>query len=151
MQAVVSLNGKQYSVEEGRYISVDLLPNAENETITIDNVLMIIDGESSLLGAPFIEGASATAKVLSHGRGPKVLVYKMRCKKGYRRKNGHRQGFTKLQIESLAFPGKKASASPAKAEPKAKPAKAEAADSEPKAPKKPAAKKAVAEEAKAEE
>jgi large subunit ribosomal protein L21 len=56
-----------------------------------------------------VEGAKVKAKVLSHSRGPKVLVYKMRCKKGYRRKNGHRQDYTRLQIEVLDFPGKKAS------------------------------------------
>lgn len=146
MQAVISINGKQYSVEEGRYVKVDSLQNAENETFTINNILMIVDGEQSLVGAPFIEGASATAKVLSHGRDPKVLVYKMRCKKGYRRKNGHRQGFTRIQIESLSFPGKKDTPKAEKAaEPKAKAKKADAEGAE-KPAKKPAAKKKAAAE-----
>lgn len=113
MLAVIELNGKQYQVEEGRYLQVDSLPNKEDDVLQIGNVLMVVDGEQSVLGAPFVAGASVTAKVLSHGRGPKVLVYKMRCKKGYRRKNGHRQGFTKIQIEDVVFPGKKASAKPA--------------------------------------
>lgn len=108
MLAIVNLNGKQYQVQEGRYIEVDHLSQAADEVVEIGNVMMIIDGEQSHVGAPFVEGASVQAKVLSHGRGPKILVYKMRCKKGYRRKNGHRQDFTRLQIVGIDFPGKKA-------------------------------------------
>jgi large subunit ribosomal protein L21 len=117
MFAVVDLNGKQYRLEEGRYIDVDLLSSEANDVVEIGNVLMVVDGETTLVGTPYVEGAAVKARVLTHGRGPKVLVYKMRCKKGYRRKNGHRQGFTRLQVEMLAFPGKKATAeAPAKAE-----------------------------------
>lgn len=108
MLAIVDLNGKQYQVQEGRYITVDRLPLEENATFEIGNVLMLVDGEASLVGAPFVEGASVKAKVLRHARGPKILIYKMRCKKGYRRKNGHRQGFTQIQIENVSFPGAKA-------------------------------------------
>ncbi len=122
MYAIVNLNGKQYEVQEGRYIDVDRLAQQPDEAVEIGNVLMVVDGENSLVGAPFVDGATVRAKVLNHFRGPKVLVYKMRCKKGYRRKNGHRQEMTRLQIEDLVFPGKKASAKPAKQE---KPAKAE--------------------------
>ena len=104
MLAIVDLNGKQYKVEEGRYIDVDRLPNEIDETFEIANVVMVVDGEKSLVGAPFVEGATVKAKVRRHFRGPKLLVYKMRCKKGYRRKNGHRQDYTQIQIEGLNLP-----------------------------------------------
>ncbi|HEY9746646.1 MAG TPA: 50S ribosomal protein L21 [Oculatellaceae cyanobacterium] len=130
MLAIVDLNGKQYQVEEGRYVTVDRLSLDEEATLELSNVLMIVDGEESRVGAPFVEGAVVQAKVLRHTRGPKVLVYKMRCKKGYRRKNGHRQDYTQLQIVSVDFPGKKE-----------KPA---ASVEEKKQAKKPAAKKAAA-------
>jgi large subunit ribosomal protein L21 len=110
MLAIVEINGKQYQVEEGRFVTVDRLPQAPDETLEIGNVLMVIDGEKSVVGAPFIEGAKVRARVLSHERGAKILVYKMRCKKGYRRKNGHRQNYTRVQIEGLDLPGKAAKA-----------------------------------------
>lgn len=120
MFALVDLNGKQYRLEEGRYLDVDLLGQQPNEVIEFGNVLMVVDGDTTLVGAPYVDGAKVKAKVLSHGRNAKVLVYKMRCKKGYRRKNGHRQHYTRLQVEVLDFPGKKASsATTAKAEPAA--------------------------------
>jgi large subunit ribosomal protein L21 len=133
MLAIVDLNGKQYQVEEGRYITVDRLAMDVDHAFEIGNVLMIVDGENSLVGAPFVEGATVKAKVLRHDRGPKILVYKMRCKKGYRRKNGHRQDFTQIQIEGVSFPGRKEQ--PAKA--------AVATEEKPKAAKKPAAKKSA--------
>ncbi len=107
MYALVNLNGKQYQLEEGRYAVVDKLPQALEEPVEIGNVLMLVDGETTLVGTPYIDGVTIKAKVLAHQRGPKILVYKMRCKKGYRRKNGHRQDFTKLQVEVIDFPGKK--------------------------------------------
>jgi large subunit ribosomal protein L21 len=131
MLAIVDLNGKQYQIEEGRYITVDRLAMDVDHVFEIGNVLAIVDGEDSLVGAPFVEGATVKAKVLRHDRGPKILVYKMRCKKGYRRKNGHRQDFTQIQIEGVTFPGRKE-----------KPAKAAEATEKPKAAKKPAAAKA---------
>jgi large subunit ribosomal protein L21 len=133
MLAIVDLNGKQYQVEEGRYITVDRLAMDVDHVFEIGNVLMVVDGENSLVGAPFVEGATVKAKVLRHARGPKILVYKMRCKKGYRRKNGHRQDFTQIQIEGVTFPGRKEK--PAKA--------AEATTEKPKAAKKPAKAKAA--------
>ncbi len=138
MLAIVDLNGKQYQVEEGRYVTVDRLSMEVDEVFEIGNVLMVVDGEESLVGAPFVDGATVKAKVLRHARGPKILVYKMRCKKGYRRKNGHRQDFTQIHIEGLSFPGKKD-----------KPATAAVAAEKPKASQK-AAPKAQAEEASSE-
>ncbi len=130
MRAIVDINGKQYEVQEGRYVQIDSFAAQENEEVVLGNVRMIIAGEDSLIGAPYIDGAVVKTRVKRHGRGPKVLVYKMRCKKGYRRKNGHRQGFTELQVELLDFPGKDALAAKygtveAPVEKKAKKAKTE--------------------------
>lgn len=151
MYVIADINGKQYKLEEGRYLHVDRLSQAEDEVVEIGNVLMVVDGDQTMVGAPFVEGAKIKAKVLSHGRDKKVIVYKMRPKKGYRRKNGHRQQFTRLQVEVIEFPGKKASAKPAKAaEPKkeskakAKPEAKEEEKKAEKAPKKEAAKKPAA-------
>jgi large subunit ribosomal protein L21 len=121
MLAIVELNGKQYQIQEGRYITVDRLSDkAVDEVLEIGNVLMVVDGEDSVVGAPFVDGAKVRAKVLRHDRGPKILVYKMRCKKGYRLKNGHRQDFTQLQIEAVDFPGRKEKPAKADAETSAK-------------------------------
>ncbi|MBY0450247.1 MAG: 50S ribosomal protein L21 [Cyanobacteria bacterium] len=106
MYAVVDINGKQYPIQEGRYLDVDRLNKEPNEKFDVSSVLLVAAGEHSLVGAPYIAGATATATVVKHLRGPKLLVYKMRCKKGYRRKNGHRQEFTRIMIDSLNFPGK---------------------------------------------
>ena len=114
MFAIIDLNGKQYRVEEGRYVEVDHVLQNPDEVIEVGNVLMVVDGETTLLGAPYVEGATVKAKVLTHTRGPKVLVYKMRCKKGYRRKNGHRQDFTRLQIEAIDFSGRTSAKAAAK-------------------------------------
>lgn len=102
MYAIVELNGKQYQVEEGRYVVVDLLSDEPETAMELDKVLMVADGKNTQIGQPYISGAKVTAKVLSHYKDKKVLVYKMRCKKGYRRKNGHRQQYTRLQIESIS-------------------------------------------------
>lgn len=108
MLAIVDLNGKQYQVREGHYINVDRLSMDADQTFEIKNVLMLVDGDASVVGAPYVEGASVQARVLRHARGPKILVYKMRCKKGYRRKKGHRQDFTQIRIEGLNVPGRPA-------------------------------------------
>jgi large subunit ribosomal protein L21 len=102
MYAIVEINGKQYQIEEGRYVVVDLLDNEPETALELDKVLMIADGKATKIGAPYVEGAKVTAKVLSHYKDKKVLVYKMKRKKGYRRKNGHRQQYTRLQIDAIS-------------------------------------------------
>lgn len=102
MYAIVEINGKQYQIEEGRYVVVDLLDNEPEAALEFDKVLMIADGKATKIGAPYVEGAKVTAKVLSHYKDKKVLVYKMKRKKGYRRKNGHRQQYTRLQIDAIS-------------------------------------------------
>jgi large subunit ribosomal protein L21 len=103
MHAIIDLNGKQHRVEPGKYITVDLMPCEPDEAVELSNVLMVIDGDKTQVGAPFVSGALVKAKVLSHHLGKKILVYKMRRKKGYRLKNGHRQEFTRLQIEDVVL------------------------------------------------
>ena len=102
MYAVIVTGGKQYRVEKGDVIFVEKL-NAEAEsTYTFDNVLAVGEEGSVKFGTPVVEGAKVTGKVLKNGKGKKVIVYKMRPKKNYRRKQGHRQPYTKVQINEIA-------------------------------------------------
>ena len=103
MTAVFVTGGKQYKVSEGDVIFVEKLPNEAEETVTFDQVLAVIGDDVQAIGKPIVEGASVTAKVVKNGKAKKVIVYKMHPKKGYRRKQGHRQPYTKLQIESISL------------------------------------------------
>ena len=106
MLAIVETCGKQYEIEEGRYIDVEFLGKDENETLELDKVVMIVAGNQSQIGQPYLEGATVKVTVLKNGKEKKVLVYKQKRKKGYRKKNGHRQQFSRIMIESIDFPGK---------------------------------------------
>ena len=99
--AVIVTGGKQYRVAEGDVIFVEKLDVPAGETINFDQVLAVVDGETARFGAPAIEGASVTANVVKNGKSPKVRVYKMKPKKGYRRTQGHRQPYTKVQIATI--------------------------------------------------
>ncbi len=102
MFAIIESGGKQYKVAEGDVIRVELLKDAAAEsTITIDKVLAVFDGETLTAGHPYVEGASVACKVLGNGKAKKVVVFRYHPKKNVRVKNGHRQPFTKLQIESI--------------------------------------------------
>lgn len=103
MLAIVETGGKQYQLTEGRYIDVELLNADAEQEVVFDKVVMIVDGENSKVGQPYVEGAAVKAKVLNHGKDKKVIVYKQRCKKGYRKKQGHRQGFTRVMVEKIEF------------------------------------------------
>ena len=98
MYAVVKTGGKQYKVAVGEKLKVEQIP-AELE---LTEVLMIADGESVKVGAPFIEGAKVTAKVVAHGRGEKIRIFKMRRRKHYQKRQGHRQNFTQIEIVAIA-------------------------------------------------
>lgn len=102
MIAIVETGGKQYKVTEGKYVDIELLDAKEGDAIELDKVLMIVDGENTKIGQPYLTGAKITGKLLKNDRDKKVLVYKMRRKKGYRRKNGHRQPFSRLMVESIS-------------------------------------------------
>ena len=136
MYAIVEIAGQQFKVEKDQQLYVHRLENKEGEVVSFDNVLLIDNDGKVNVGAPAIEGAAVTAKVLEHLKGDKVIVFKKKRRKGYRKKNGHRQYLTSIQIEGIAEKGAK------KAAPKAE--KAEAATEEKPAAKKPAAKKAPA-------
>ncbi len=102
MIAVIETGGKQYKVTEGDVIYVEKLADAvEGETYTFDKVLAVINGAESVFGAPVVDGATVTAKVVKHGKAKKINVFKYNAKKNYRRRQGHRQPFTRLQIETI--------------------------------------------------
>ena len=99
--AIIETGGKQYRVAEGDVIFVEKLDVEAGESVKFDRVLAVIDEENTVFGAPVIEGASVSANVVKNGKSKKVRVYKMKPKKGYRRTQGHRQPYTKVQITSI--------------------------------------------------
>ena len=101
MYAVIVTGGKQYKVAEGDTIFVEKLNAEEGAAVTFDNVLAISDGESLTVGAPTVEGASVTAKVVKQGKAKRIYVFKMKRKKNERSKKGHRQPYTKVVIEAI--------------------------------------------------
>lgn len=101
MYAVIETGGKQYKVSEGDVIFIEKLEVAEGENVTFDKVLILADGENVNVGAPTVAGATVTAKVEKQGKAKKIYVFKMKRKKNYRRKKGHRQPFTKVTIEKI--------------------------------------------------
>lgn len=102
MYAVIATGGKQYKVSEGDIIFVEKLNAEVDSTVELDNVLMVSKEDGSLsVGKPSVEGAKVSAKVLANGKAKKIIVFKYKRKKDYRRKQGHRQPFTKLLIEKI--------------------------------------------------
>jgi len=99
--AIIETGGKQYRVKEGDVIFIEKLPVEADEKVTFENVLAITDENDSKIGAPYVEGATVEASVVKNGKSRKIIVYKMHAKKGYRRKQGHRQPYTKVQIEKI--------------------------------------------------
>ena len=99
--AVIETGGKQYKVNEGDVIFVEKLDVAEGETVTFDNVKALSVGEDLKIGAPTVEGATVTANVLKNGKGKKITVFTYKPKKGSSRKMGHRQPYTKVQINEI--------------------------------------------------
>ncbi|NLM50037.1 MAG: 50S ribosomal protein L21 [Clostridiaceae bacterium] len=101
MYAIIETGGKQYQVKEGDVLFVEKLDVEEGGSVTFDKVLLVGADSDVKVGAPYVEGATVTAKALAQGRGKKIIVFKYKPKKGYRRKQGHRQPFTKIQIEKI--------------------------------------------------
>ena len=99
--AIIVTGGKQYRVAEGDVIFVEKLGVEAGDTVTFDQVLAVVDGDDATFGAPTVSGATVTAKVEKNGRSPKIRVYKMKPKKGYRRTQGHRQPYTKVSIQAI--------------------------------------------------
>ena len=107
MYAIVEIAGQQFKVAKDQKVFVNRLASEEGKKVTFDNVLLLEDEGNITIGAPAIEGASVTAKVLSHLKGDKVIVFKKKRRKGYRKKNGHRQYLSEIQIESISASGAK--------------------------------------------
>jgi large subunit ribosomal protein L21 len=122
MYAIVEMAGQQFKVAKDQKVFVHRLQGEEGSKVTFDNVLLLDNGTVTI-GAPAIEGAAVTAKILSHLKGDKVIVFKKKRRKGYRVKNGHRQSFTEIQIESIVASGAKKAASAKKETPKKEVAK----------------------------
>ena len=101
MFAIIESGGKQYKVAEGDTIRVELLKDEVDSQVVIDKVLAVYDGEQLTSGRPYLEGAKVSCKVLEHGKGKKVVVFHYKPKKNIRKKNGHRQPYTKLAIEKI--------------------------------------------------
>lgn len=101
MYAIVKTGGKQYRVQSGDELNIELLNAEEGSEITFDQVLMIGGGEEVVVGKPLVAGASVKATVLNHGRDRKVIIFKHRRRKGYRKKQGHRQSFTRVRIGDI--------------------------------------------------
>ncbi len=97
MYAIVETGGKQYRVSEGQTLRVDRIEAEEGSELTLEQVLMV-GGEKVAVGTPYVKGAAVKARVVRHGRARKVVVFKMKRRKNYRRKRGHRQHFTELRI-----------------------------------------------------
>ena len=101
MHAIIETGGKQYKVAEGDTLFIEKLPVEAGDTVTFDKVLAVLDGDKATFGAPVVDGAKVTASVMKNGKGKKVIVFKYKPKKGYRRKQGHRQPYTKVTIGKI--------------------------------------------------
>ena len=100
--AIIETGGKQYRVKEGDVIFIEKLDSEAGETVKFDKVLAVVSEEGTKFGKPTVEGASVTAGIVKSGKSKKIIVYKMRRRKGYRKKQGHRQPYTKVQIEKIS-------------------------------------------------
>src|SRR5574344_1712291 len=107
MYAIVETGGKQYQVEEGRYVDVELLDGEKDTKVVFDKVVMLVNGKKSKVGQPYVKNASAEGIILAHDKAKKIIVYKQKPKKGYRKKQGHRQGFTRVMISKIRTSAKK--------------------------------------------
>jgi len=101
MYAIVDIAGQQFKVAKDQYLFVHRLQGEEGANIEFDHVLLVDNDGAVTVGAPLVEGSSISARILSHLKGDKVIVFKKKRRKGYRKKNGHRQCFTKIQIDTI--------------------------------------------------
>ncbi len=147
MYAVIKTGGKQYRVTPGTKLKVEKLESDVGSSVIFDKVLVMADGDNVKIGAPLVDGAKISATVVAHGRGDKVMIFKMRRRKHYRKTQGHRQSYTEILIDDFAGTKKAAPAKAAESKPAVE-AKATKANTEAKA--KPAATKKPAAKAKAE-
>ncbi len=104
MYAIVRTGGMQFKVLPDETVRVPRMEAQEGQQVTIDEVLLLQDGDRTMVGSPTVSGAKVTAEVLAHGKGKKVTVFKMKRRKDYRRTRGHRQGYTELLIKDISIP-----------------------------------------------
>ena len=103
MYAVFETGGKQYRAEPGKKVRVPSLAAEPGQTVTFERVLLAGDGTTVSVGAPLVSGATVTAEVVRHGRDKKVIIFKKKRRKGYRKKQGHKQGFTEIRVNQVAL------------------------------------------------
>jgi large subunit ribosomal protein L21 len=101
MYAIIRTGGKQFRAEPGKTLRIPSVEVAPGETLRLDDVLLGADGETVKIGAPGVDGASVTAEVVRHGKGEKIVVFKHKRRKNYRRKQGHRQKFTEVRVSGI--------------------------------------------------
>lgn len=101
MYAIIETGGKQYRVTEGDVLTIEKIEAAEGQTVDFDRVLTVVKEGEVVIGKPLVADAKVTAEVVSHGKGKKILVFKYKAKSNYRRRQGHRQPFTKIRIEKI--------------------------------------------------
>ena len=100
--AIIVTGGKQYKVAQGDVVYIEKLDQAEGDVVTFDRVLAVLDGDNVSFGTPVVEGASVEGKILKNGKGKKIRIFKYNPKKGYRRRQGHRQPYTKVEISKIS-------------------------------------------------
>ena len=103
MQAIIVTGGKQYNVSEGDTLFIEKLDVNAGDSVVFDQVLAIVDGENTKFGTPVVEGAKVDATVVKNGKGKKIRIFKYTPKKGYRKRQGHRQPYTKVEINKITF------------------------------------------------
>ena len=103
MQAIIVTGGKQYNVSEGDTLFIEKLDVNAGDAVVFDQVLAIVDGENTKFGTPVVEGAKVDATVVKNGKGKKIRIFKYTPKKGYRKRQGHRQPYTKVEINQITF------------------------------------------------
>ena len=108
MYAIIESCGKQYKVAEGDVVFFEKLDTEEGKKVTFKDVVLVSDDKKVEVGAPYVKGAKVEGKVVEHGKGKKIVVYKYKAKKNYRRTQGHRQPFTKVEITKIATAAEKA-------------------------------------------
>lgn len=108
MYAIIESCGKQYKVSEGDVVYFEKLDSEEGKKVTFSNVVLVSNDDKIEVGAPYVKGVKVEGKVVSHGKGKKILVYKYKAKKNYRRTQGHRQPYTKVEITKIKMPTEKA-------------------------------------------
>ena len=116
MYAIVETGGKQYKLEEGKYTDIELLDADADSKVVFDKVVMLVNGKKSKVGQPYVENATVDGTIVKHDKAKKVIVYKQRPKKGYRKKQGHRQQFTRVMINKINTKAGKAKAAESEGE-----------------------------------